>query len=82
MTTRFKKNLSFKTDKAKWHLSAKWLISFAILTATIIGLSTSIYLTEQAYTKAQAAAEFDPIQARLARIEQSGMTNASGGGII
>ncbi|MDQ0514375.1 hypothetical protein J2Z62_000813 [Mycoplasmoides fastidiosum] len=80
MTTRFKKNLSFKADKAKWHLPAKWLTSFIILTSTIIGLSTSIYLTEQAYQQSKTASEYDPIQARLARIEHSGMTNAPGGG--
>ncbi|MDQ0514373.1 hypothetical protein J2Z62_000811 [Mycoplasmoides fastidiosum] len=82
MTSRFKKNLFSKTDKAKWHWSAKWLISLGILAATSVGFSTSIYLTHQAYLQDRTEAAFDPVQARLARIEQSGATNASGGGYL
>ncbi|MDQ0514134.1 hypothetical protein J2Z62_000572 [Mycoplasmoides fastidiosum] len=72
------KNLFFdKKHKFYFSQTASWLVSLAILASASVGFSTSIYFTEQAAIQQQADSQFDPVQARLSRIEQAGTTGVS-----
>ncbi|MDQ0513563.1 hypothetical protein J2Z62_000001 [Mycoplasmoides fastidiosum] len=80
MNRKFKKMLLGFADQYRFSLSANWLISFATLTSSITAFVSSAYWVEQAYQAQLAAEQFDPVQARVARITQSGQATVPGGG--
>ncbi|MDQ0514384.1 hypothetical protein J2Z62_000822 [Mycoplasmoides fastidiosum] len=80
MNSKFKKILFGSSDKYRFFWPTKWLISFAILVSSTTTFISSVYLVHQEHQAQQAAEQFDPVQERIARISQSGLTTTSGGG--
>ncbi|MDQ0514356.1 hypothetical protein J2Z62_000794 [Mycoplasmoides fastidiosum] len=78
MNPKFNKFVFGATGKDRFSFSTNCLISLALLTSSVTAFISSTYLVHQAYQAQQAAEQIDPVQARIARITQSGQTTTGG----